>query len=63
MTNPIPQTAKTNPPRSAKVGETTDDWRCVKCPAMNRPGVAYVYRVFDERGDHFECNVCGHAWP
>lgn len=63
MTTPIPPTAKMHPPRSAKVGMPEDDLACPKCAAMNRPAVKYVWRVTDERGEHFECCVCAHSWP
>ena len=35
--------------------------RCPKCGAENiPPNKNYVWRVADERGLHFECDVCAH---
>lgn len=39
-----------------------NDEPCPKCQAINRPGVAYVWRLSDKHGLHWECTVCAHAW-
>lgn len=54
--NPNPTTSR------IKRGMPADELICPKCGACNRPGVAYVWRVLDERGNHCECHVCSHAW-
>jgi hypothetical protein len=36
---------------------------CPKCDTGNTERKFYVWKVADERGLHFECDVCAHAWP
>lgn len=36
---------------------------CPKCTASNTDTKHYIWKVVDERGRHFECKVCAHAWP
>ena len=38
------------------------DEMCPKCGSSNTDKKFYVWRVSDERGLHFECNVCANAW-
>lgn len=38
------------------------DEACPKCGASNDPKRATVWQVADERGVHFECDCCAHAW-
>lgn len=38
------------------------DELCPKCCAENIGRKVYVWRVADERGPHFECDVCAHSW-
>lgn len=35
---------------------------CPRCSASNDPVRTSVWRVADERGLHFECDVCAHEW-
>lgn len=39
------------------------DRHCPKCDSCNsHPAHRHIMRVADERGLHYECNVCGQAW-
>lgn len=39
------------------------DGPCPKCRAENvGDRKFYVWRVADERGLHWECDVCAHSW-
>lgn len=40
-----------------------DSTDCPKCGAGNAGRKVYVWKVADERGIHFECDVCSKAWP
>ena len=35
---------------------------CPHCQEMNTDRIFRVWRVADERGLHFECDSCSHAW-
>lgn len=37
--------------------------QCPKCSAENIGAKHCVWKVADERGLHFECDTCAHAWP
>lgn len=48
---------------SVRVPAAPVDPPCPKCDAWNATDRQHhVWRVADERGFHFECNVCGHDW-
>ena len=40
-----------------------DSTDCPKCGAGNAGRKVYVWKVADERGIHFECDVCSKSWP
>lgn len=37
--------------------------RCPKCGESNSPQIGGLWRVADERGMHFECEVCAYSGP
>lgn len=39
-----------------------DDVQCPKCQAENIGRKVYVWNTADERGQHFECDICAHHW-
>lgn len=40
-----------------------DSTACPKCGAGNTDKKYYVWKVSDERGLHFECDVCAADFP
>ncbi len=36
---------------------------CPKCQSGNTDKKTYVWETVDERGKHFQCDVCAHAFP
>ena len=39
-----------------------DHVSCPKCQAENIGRKVHVWSVADERGHHYECEVCAHDW-
>jgi transposase-like protein len=39
-----------------------DDTFCPKCQSANHGTAVSVWKVADERGQHYECDVCGRMW-
>lgn len=65
-TEPTLQTKAQNPTMTnghVKIHEPEiTELQCPKCRAENVGRKLHIWRVADERGVHYECSVCAHAW-